>query len=187
MSDDNKHETNVETLAQYVHALRCFRRDRGYPSYAVISTAAKRAGEPYYSTATICRALSGRRLPKWSVVKAFLRGCEPDITQEELDGWLERWAAVAEQVRPAEGRFRKAPAEQVDAVNERRIRPAPGIQTGKKKDGYGGSPEPDPHQAFDENGAPPQVEECARCGALVVDKRAHSRWHLKVETALPPH
>ncbi|WNV91321.1 helix-turn-helix transcriptional regulator [Umezawaea sp. Da 62-37] len=62
------------------------RQDNGEPSLRVL---AARTG---LSTATIHRALQGKKFPKWQVVQGILIAC--GVREEEIPRWRGQWAAV---------------------------------------------------------------------------------------------
>lgn len=87
----------------------------GKPAYSKIGNAIN------YSPATISRVFTGKKLPRWGFVDAFLRYCEkPD---DEIAEWRERWAELvklteSEPVDPA------AEAVVVTRIGRRPKRPA---------------------------------------------------------------
>jgi len=82
----------ADPVGRLAHELRVLRSRAGSPSY---QTMAKVAG---FSATTLSRAASGKRLPSWEVVKAYVRACGADF-----EAWEPRWqeadAAVAGAVR----------------------------------------------------------------------------------------
>ncbi|MFI5635058.1 helix-turn-helix transcriptional regulator [Streptomyces sp. NPDC051664] len=69
----------------------------------------------HFSTATLSTAASGRRVPAWDVVEAYVSACDPEspLSDAELGEWKALWeAAVRSQARPK--------AEILDAAVPRR-------------------------------------------------------------------
>ncbi len=84
--------SGADPVGQLAHELRVLRRKAGSPPY---QTMAKVAG---FSATTLSRAASGKRLPSWEIVKAYVRACGADFEEWE-PRWKEADAAVAGAVR----------------------------------------------------------------------------------------
>jgi transcriptional regulator with XRE-family HTH domain len=66
-------------------ALRDLRRQRGI-GYRELE---KRAN---YSRSVLSDAASGRQLPRWPVVRAYVRACAGELTEDQQAEWLKLWA-----------------------------------------------------------------------------------------------
>lgn len=94
---ENPINAPVEALAAFAAALRALREGAGGPAYHRLAKVA------HYSAASLSRAASGRQLPSWPLVRAYVLACEGD----EAD-WRVRWeaanAAVRAEAKPSGGR-----------------------------------------------------------------------------------
>ncbi|MFJ8982946.1 helix-turn-helix domain-containing protein [Streptomyces sp. NPDC102282] len=94
--------------------LRELRAEKGV-SYSVL------APRCHYSVATLSTAASGKKVPSWDVVKAFVLGCDPDA---DLAYWRDLWdtARLAGNPRTAPTPAPAAPAEPNRRERRRRQR-----------------------------------------------------------------
>lgn len=85
-----------------VLAMRELRTEKGMP-YTTLAPLC------HYSVATLSTAASGKKVPSWEVVKAYVLGCDPDT---DLTQWRSLWdaARLAGNPRPAPAAPAVAPA-----------------------------------------------------------------------------
>jgi hypothetical protein len=76
-------------LLRFAAGLRALRAHAGNPTYRELSTLA------HYSTAVLCDAAGGRKLPSKAVTLAFVAACDGDPSE-----WAARWREVADQLAP---------------------------------------------------------------------------------------
>lgn len=69
--------------AEFALSLRKLRADAGSPSYRAMEK------EAHYSASVLSEAASGKKVPPWDVVKAYIRACAGDPA-----GWRRRWESV---------------------------------------------------------------------------------------------
>jgi hypothetical protein len=154
------------TPETFIAELRRARLEAGNPSYRSIAyhMMQRPDGTDWYSHATIWRALTGEKLPRWDLVKHILQGLGVDDAQI-LTTWREIWcqAREIEALRRGEPGAQQAaaapPAHQAPGESPRRLAaltspPAAG--------------QPDSH-------------ECEECGAVIGDPIRHQAWHWRIE------
>ncbi|MGW5609511.1 helix-turn-helix domain-containing protein [Streptomyces sp. NPDC003753] len=107
-----------DELLAFAQGLREARARAGSPSYRSM------AQRVHYSASSLSTAASGRSLPPWSVVEAYLRACKADADQ--LADWRQRWMEVRRALQADADRSGTS-ATAVSAVDPGRVHSPEGL------------------------------------------------------------
>lgn len=105
--------------ARFSLSLRALRERAGSPSYRVMEA---RPGV-HYSASVLSEAASGKKLPPWEVVKAYVAACEGDPCEPALRHWRAQWE-LCQQELASPGSVVRAAVIRGDAsvIPSRRVR-----------------------------------------------------------------